>query len=433
MRSLRLTAPSLVYLAAFTFLLFPCTLPAQTSAPLPSPAAAAIAAAPQATTPTSSGNAPAAAQSATTPPSSSPPQDLTAIRWWLLAACAMGTFLLIGPPTVYFLTGWQTRKEDIINSFTEEGFGHYFAMFDKGLTLSSDSDLRKVFRQRFAKRFGLRHYILPMNAITLTAALASWILIVSVPALFRGASGFAVVSEGGISALLGAYLWTASDCLERLRERNLSSMDVYNWTFRFLIAVPFGYALSTVAKEDFAVPLSFFLGAFPTQTLFTIARRIADQKFSLGASREEEKPELEHLQCVGRADAERFQDQGIDTIASLAWADPVDLTIRTNFQLSYVMDCMSQSLLWVYFGKSAPMLYPYSLRGSQEAIALYQRVQDTVFPVTSKNLLNVDQCNAITTVEEVAKLLGLSECVLVTTLYQVANDPYAIFLNELWK
>jgi len=360
-------------------------------------------------------------------------KDVRLLRRWLIVACSVGTFLLIVPPIVYLWTGWQTRKEDLINSFSDKGFSDYFKMFDKGQTISgSNIDYKRLFRKRFAKRFGLRHYILPIMVVSITAGLASWIVVVSVLSWFDPSFSSTVVSGGGVGALLGAYLWTASDCLERLRRRNLAPIDVYNWTFRFLIAVPFGYALSAWAKDDFAVPLSFLLGAFPTQTLFTIARRIANQKLSLGESGAQAKLEIESLQCVGRSDAERFQDQDIDTIASLAWSDPVELTIRTNFQLTYVMDCASQALLWVYFGSSTCKLYPYSLRGSQEVKGLYEQIKGVTFPVASKIGLSADLCSSIATVEEIAKVLGLSECALCTTLYQVAEDPYAIFLSELW-
>ena len=46
---------------------------------------------------------------------------------------------------------------------------------------------------------------------------------------------------------------------------------------------------------------------------------------------------------------ERYKDEGITTICGLAYADPIDLTIRTNFDFNYVVDCVSQALMWIYF------------------------------------------------------------------------------------
>jgi hypothetical protein len=125
-------------------------------------------------------------------------------------------------------------------------------------------------------------------------------------------------------------------------------------------------------------------------------------------------------------------DQGIDTIAALAWTDPVDLTIRTNFDFSYVLDCMSQALLWVYFEGKTRTLFPYSLRGSQEAIVLiraYDRATDPTDPMAT----SPESKETIGAINSAAAAVGLPVEGFLTALRQVVADPYTQFIANVWK
>jgi hypothetical protein len=172
-----------------------------------------------------------------------------------------------------------------------------------------------------------------------------------------------------VSSIMGAYTWVIYDQLRRLRSGDFARGDVGNAAFRFVIAVPFGYALG-VFDPTFGVGLAFLVGVFPTRTLFTFGRRLFNQQFKMGEAGSKGTSELEQLQNVGRTVAERFQDEGITTIAQLAWNDPIDMTIRTNLDFNFVVDCMSQSLLAIYVGSDLQKLAKYSLRGAQEVTAL---------------------------------------------------------------
>jgi len=199
-----------------------------------------------------------------------------------------------------------------------------------------------------------------------------------------------------------------------------------------MLSVPFGFATASVLRDDAGVPVAFFLGAFPTQTLFTIARRLAVQKLGMGDQQSDSGLELQKLQSVSRGVAEAFQDNGIETISALAWADPVDLTIRTNLDFNYVLDCMSQALLWVYFEDRTRDLFRFSLRGSQEVLGLTNAMEGVTLPFDSNQTLTPAQSQAKATLTNVAVALNMSESALLTTLLQVANDPYTRFINEVW-
>jgi hypothetical protein len=229
------------------------------------------------------------------------------------------------------------------------------------------------------------------------------------------------------SALAGAVVWIISDALDRLRRRDFTTVDVYYYVFRILLAIPFAWALSAASiggKEvglSVAIPLAFFLGAFPTQTLFTIARRIGSQQLKLGDDQASGSLELEKLQAVGKSMAERFKDEGIATISALAYADPIDLTIRTNFDLNYVVTCVSQALMYIYFGDDCKKLARFSMIGALEIAALLRWSSD-------------DDKKAIAekTIQDAAAALDISPEALRINLAQIAEDPYTTFLVNVW-
>jgi hypothetical protein len=126
--------------------------------------------------------------------------------------------------------------------------------------------------------------------------------------------------------------------------------------------------------------------------------------------------------------AERFYDEGITTIAELAWTDPVDLAVRTNFDFNYVIDCMGQALLAVYMGEAIRKLGPFSLRAAQEAASM---VYDVGNDIDSANPTPYET-SARQALSQAAAVLQLDRKTLYYTLSVVAEDPYTKFLWEIW-
>src|SRR5438132_986517 len=92
---------------------------------------------------------------------------------------------------------------------------------------------------------------------------------------------------------------------------------------------------------------------------------------------EKDESELEKLQGIDTRTAERFADEGITTIVQFAYADPVELTMRcASFTFSFVVDCSSQALAWIYFGDNLAKLRDCSLRGAQEIANLIEELDN---------------------------------------------------------
>ena len=139
-----------------------------------------------------------------------------------------------------------------------------------------------------------------------------------------------VLDPVSFAALGGGFPWVVSDELGRFRTRDFTTYDVYNFVFRLLLSIPLGFTVEAFVDTAFKIPVAFLLGTFPTSTLFTIARRLGNEKLNLADDETAGGSELELLPDVGRAFAERLKDDGINSITELAYADPVNLTIRTK-------------------------------------------------------------------------------------------------------
>lgn len=334
--------------------------------------------------------------------------------------CSLAAAMVLVPILLYLFGPWATRRNKLLGYLDASSLVLYYQQFFPAKK-PNPNEVEKEFRRDFARTYGRRHYGVPIFLLALLTAASAFATARTLQVWQNVAPSKYALPWIVLSALAGGFVWVISDLISRLRRRDFTVSDVYNWVFRILIAAPFGWAFAQLVKDNVGVPLAFLLGAFPTGTLFTIARRLAATRLGISDDPTTGALELEKLQSVTKTNAERFYDEGISTIVQLAYADPVDLTIRTNFDFNYVVDCISQALLWIYFGEKTSALQAYSLRGAQEVCYYLPLLRD---PTT--------QGQASATLTAVAASLNLSPDVTRTTLEQVGADPYSKFLYSVW-
>lgn len=350
------------------------------------------------------------------------------LRWeyvsYLLVFIA---WLVVWLPVIIFLIrAWRARRDMLFDYFDDQSLRLYYAEFfpAEDLTNLNPAGLTANFKRRFNAFYGRQYYFPPILLLAILAAMGLWAVAVFLRRTLAHPLPDDALLWVGVSAFLGAYVWVVNDQLSRLRSRDFTPHDVFTAIYRFLIALPVGYCFGKIAAPGMAIPIAFFLGTFPANTLFKYGRRFVEQKLNLGDSGDQETTELEKLQCVGKAQAERFGDVGVPTIGQLAWSDPIDLTIRSNLDFNYIVDTMSQALLWVYAEDAAgedstKQLYKFGLRGAMEV----------------SNLLNSiakDDQNAKQALTDAAAKLNMNEQSLRHMFDEVATDPYTKFLVNIW-
>ena len=348
-----------------------------------------------------------------------------ALLIWL--ACLVAWVMVWLPCVLYLSMAWRRGSHGLFPVVRLEEIKLYYGLFRPAEVISGlkPDELKRKFETSFAWLYGRRRYIVPLLLLAFLAAIGLWGTAKTVQ-FWEGVVGSQFkFPPMAVSAFLGAWTWVVNDQFSRLRSRDLTFYDIYNCIFRFLIALPFGFSLSKLAAGDVGIPLAFLIGTFPTGTLFKIVRRLAVQQLKLGEEAGEASSELEKLQCVSRSSAERFMDEGINTIAELAWSDVVDLSLRTNKEFDYVIDCASQALVWVYFEDKTKDLYKLSLRTAHEVTCLVYCLDSSDTDVNTRG-----QSQA--TLAEAAKTLGMDTMALLNTFRQIEEDPFVRFLVAIW-
>jgi hypothetical protein len=342
--------------------------------------------------------------------------------WLIDSVCIIAWLMVIAPAIVFLRVAWSSRRDSLFDLMTDGTLALYYNRFYPSRKIDPKDRVR-IFRRDFGRAYGRRKYVAPLLMLAVLAGWGLWGAAGTLKVWVNVASPGETYAIDNIAlgALLGGLTWVISDSLGRYRIRDFTSHDVYNAVFRLMIAVPLGYSLGSFLDPAFKVAMAFLLGVFPTSTLFTIARRLGSKQLGMGSDAvgDAGDSELEKLQSVAKSTAERFRDEGISSIVALAWTDPIDLTIRTNFEFSFVVDCISQALFWIYVRDDIQQLYVLSLRGAQEVSSFMESI-------------DAGDAGAKKTLGEAAARLKVSEEALLQTFAQVREDPSTKFIVNIW-
>jgi len=298
-------------------------------------------------------------------------------------------------PLLWFLTvGREARREEILGAFSSRSIAVYFERFwtsrkeladlaavaattflsgTEQRIAETEEKLRSAFKNLYDRQFPHLPYILSTILLSLIVAVSASLSLQSSLAMIRGGGSaylpFVGMTLGatGIAALAGAYMWVSSDLILRSRRRDCLPSDIYWSCLRMAIALPLGYAIASIAKEDIGPFIAFAMGAFPIEAIGRMLRRLSNKTLGLDDSGEEVS-ELVKLTPVDNAIASRFQSEGITTIQLLTSFDPVLLAIRCNLPFDFVMECINEALAWRYLKDALGTLRPAGLRGAYEMV-----------------------------------------------------------------
>jgi hypothetical protein len=352
--------------------------------------------------------------------------DNDMLLWTFVAALLL---LLIAPTIRYLYSGWRYRRDTVLNGFKDEAKEKYFNAFHPSYEDPNGHLPPTLFKIYYHERFGRRHFILPLILLFL---LASCLLIwsaVSVRNWLGTGKADAFVAHHlplfCVIAISGAYLYALSDQIQRCYTWDLSPVDLYWVSFRLATAAPTAWALRYLVAENLAIPTAFLIGVFPTNTLFAIMRRLATQGLRLGEAPMSGDTELKKLPGIDLRKREEFAAEGITTIAQLAYADPVELTMRMNIDYSYIIDCVSRALLFVYVGEGyLEKLAQHGIRGASEMRKIYNDLKATDDP-------QKEQAKA--RLRKMAVDIGyLSPEALENVCMEAGSDVCTIFIHANW-
>jgi hypothetical protein len=337
---------------------------------------------------------------------------------WILVSIAMA--MLIAPIILYLSGPWDYRKREILGLLSDNAIQLFFERF-----FANTPPEQRNLPAFYDARFGRWRYAWPLVLLGLVTIIPlDWTIETALVATGRGDVA-ARLPAPAAAAIAGAYVWVSADLLWRWQFRDLLPIHVTWAALRFTVAVPIGYAFGSVAAADHRVFIAFGISAFPTTTLLTLTRRVFRRKLGLGDLNEKAESELEKLQGINTRVAERLADEGYTTIVQLAYADPIELTMRcSSLSFSFVIDCASQALAWIYLQDNLASLRLMSLRGAQEIAAFVAELDDHANPGVVHRSRKI--------LEAAAEKVAVPSVALERTFREIAEDPYTEFLQSVW-
>lgn len=334
-------------------------------------------------------------------------------------ACAVVIWVILTlPATLGVARACRSRFEYLCAVLPKDALGFYFEQWHPAIRNQQAQEAH--FRQLYLVRCQRRHFVAAFAFSGLLFASLGYLVHFAETWLHHGADAqLSVVASG----LAGGVAFVFTDQLARMRRRDFKAEDVGGHALRLFISVPFAAALATVFKDDLGILVGFGVGAFPTATLFRYARRIVDRKLQLGDSNDDQAAfALEALQGVGRPQAERLAEEGIQSVLQLAYTDPIELAVRTSYDFDYITDCVSQALLWTYTTNHLPKIQALGLRGAVEVANLQEQI-----------LHEPNKKAAVEgTLRGMQSALEVDEFAVRRIIDEVTADPYACFIVRLW-
>jgi predicted flap endonuclease-1-like 5' DNA nuclease len=381
--------------------------------------------------PVSGPAAPAPAKAAATKPADAPvrpqpppapldPLNITLIYFAVGGITALATLVTTGPIFTYINRGWAWRAQLISCSLGDEAKDIYLDLFHQ--QGRDETTAARRFDAYYRKWYGRSRLIMPTLLFVILVLVYSLILaIFAAQQLFRAT--LPVFSDPvtfiAAAAIAGAYMNVSLDAIGRVNRRDLSPEDIYVFALRMVASVPVGYAVASLAEKGLAVFLAFAVGAFPLQQLADVLRRLAAKQIGATAPPEALSDLITKLSGVDPNISDRIGSIGITTVPQLAYSDPIQLTMRTNMNFSFVLDLVSQALAFVYLDDKLKTLRPMGLRGAYELAILCLETRTPTSPWHK---------NSTAVLPQAAKAVDLTTEQFKNTLHEIADDPYTGFL-----
>ncbi len=323
----------------------------------------------------------------------------------------------------YLLTERKNRYLKLKAYLKPDIIKDYYTIFFPSIDIVKDSDLINNFERRYINIYGWRRYAIPLILYLLFLLVCSYLFYHQFDTWFNNNEEAIKLNPIVIFAFIGGYMAVAFDTLQNIKKRDLTSYDIYLSILRLLVSTGGGYAFSKIVTIDLAPAMAFSFGAFPIKSIIKYSRRFFSKKLGIGEASEIETSNLEIIDGIDRVEAERFRTINKTNILDFAYSDPIDVALRSNFDLIYVIDCIGQAIFLLYFKTDLDVLTKFGIRSSFELISLDNKRSSEIDNERNKYAVIIS---------EISGLLGISEIALKERIFHVACDPHAIFLDRIW-
>ncbi|WP_321914054.1 hypothetical protein [Paraburkholderia sp. J11-2] len=330
---------------------------------------------------------------------------------FLLAAL---TTALASAPFVAFLTlGWYVRYREFENSLKCAALSAYLQRFwskwlidaingafpgtiastsattnaapsqgdSKDWRVQADSNLQlcdQLFSHIYHQQYGLGPFVPPYCILVVmvyaASAIVGWVYMCAPCGSASAATClFGLTVPGILAAFGGAFFFVASDSVLAVRRRALNVSDIYWYSLRLLLAIPFALIAGAIdGAGTGATLLTFVIATLPLGEIVKQVRRVAAKNVTTFEAEKDQPDQLLNLSGVTKSVSQALQVEGIESIEQVASADPVTLSIRTGFPFRFTLRLGSQAIVRRHLGDDAAKLLPIGLG---DVVPIYLLVQ----------------------------------------------------------
>ncbi|WP_201699709.1 hypothetical protein [Paraburkholderia hiiakae] len=330
---------------------------------------------------------------------------------FLLAAL---TTTLASAPFIAFLTlGWYVRYREFENSLKCAALSAYLQRFwskwlidaingafpgaiattapstnaapsqgdSKDWRSQADNNLQlcdQLFSHIYHQQYGLAPFVPPYCILVVmvyaASAIVGWVyMCASCDSPTAATCLFGLNVPGILAAFGGAFFFVASDSVLAVRRRALNVSDIYWYSLRLLLAIPFALIAGAIDNAGTgATLLTFVIATLPLGEIVKQVRRAAAKNVTTFEAEKDQPDQLLNLSGVTKSVSQTLQVEGIESIEQVASADPVTLSIRTGFPFRFTLRLGSQAIVRRHFGDDAVKLLPIGLG---DVVPIYLLVQ----------------------------------------------------------
>src|SRR5208282_678422 len=350
------------------------------------------------------------------------------------------TCLCCYPIAAFALRGWSIKRDDILGSFTTDAKALYLATFlqvDSEQPAVASKQPDKDFDDLYHKRYGRWRLVLPtlllitvclpLTFLIAESALARFVLSKSGSAVTFAQAGvsnhYITLPRVALAAIAGAFVWVVADLIAKYARYDLRPQDLLNATLRLAAAAPLGYAVASINPANGPF-IAFAIGAFPLDAINVLLKRLANSKLNLDIGVGGGQPgQITKLDGIDSSIADRLQEEGITTVAQLAYCDSVQLCMRTGLLFDFVVDIVGQALAWIYLQDKLNDLRAGGLRSALE-------IRDMMEDLSKPDETQANAAKAL--LQSLAATVKMDAAQFQNACDQIAEDPYTKFLYKVW-
>jgi hypothetical protein len=211
-----------------------------------------------------------------------------------------------------------------------------------------------------------------------------------------------------VMALLGALTWSIFEILRRRNSGDLTPVELNDVVFRFVTAIPIGYAFSLLVFDKVSPWLAFVVSAFPLRDLLQLIRKLTLRKIGetpISSNSTANQGNIGQVVSGISDDAiVRLQELNIVTCMDLAYADPVKLMIKTGAPILLVLGWIDKALMGVY---AAPHVSNFERLGLPCALDICEFYCKHCFNLETEG--NIEEPRAVAAVKALAEDLKVPD------------------------